>query len=126
MNYPYIGMDTVKKKNYTLQNAIIKKIDLKLIGHFDNRISVMVMTDCAVLFSSADSTRSCGLLIKELFELLDLSDDNGRTLDSVRNVPCRLLIKADEIFGIGHFIEDKFVETSTLIHYVNMMIRKDD
>lgn len=126
MNYPYIGMDTVKQNNCTLQNAIIRKIDLKLIGHFGNRIAVMVITDRAVLFSGADSTRSCGLLIKELFELLDLSDDNGRTLDSVRNVPCRLLIRADEIVGIGHFIEDKFVETSTLIHYANVMIKKED
>lgn len=126
MNYPYIGMDVVTQNKYTLQNAIIRKIELKLIGHFDNRISVMVMTDRAVLFSHADSTRSCGLLIKELFELLGLSDDDGRTLDSVRNVPCRLLIKADEIFGIGHFIKDKFVETPALIHYVNMMIKKED
>ena len=68
MNYPYIGMDVVTQNKYTLQNAIIRKIELKLIGHFDNRISVMVMTDRAVLFSHAGSTRGCGLLIRELFE----------------------------------------------------------
>lgn len=110
MDYPYITLSEAQKLNYVVQNALIAEIDLNLIGHFGDIVTLEIrLSDGRVFFNRYNATARIGVVLQCLYDLLELSDEDGRRLSNVRNIPCRILCSPDGVIGIGHFIDDRFV-----------------
>ena len=51
MDYPYITLSEAQKLNYVVQNALIAEIDLNLIGHFGDIVTLEIrLSDGRVFF----------------------------------------------------------------------------
>lgn len=123
MNFPYLNMSDVVKCGYGLQNALIERIDLNLIGHFGNIVTLELrMSNGYDLFRQYNATASVGILLQCLYDLLDLSEENGRRLSSVRDIPCRLVSDGKGIIGVGHFIKDKFVTEEDFFQFCKKIV----
>jgi len=110
MDYPYITLAEVKELDYEPKNALIAGIDLNLIGHFGDIVTLEIrLSDGMVVFNRYNATARIGYLIQCLYDLFELSDENGKRLSEVRNVPCRILCSPDGVVGIGHFMKDRFI-----------------
>ena len=116
MKYPYLTLSECQKLGYDVQNQLIESIDLELIGHFGNIVTVSVIwgsgAGCGTtgrVFYGYNATLSCGRVLQCLFDLLDLSEENGKRLTDCRNIPARIVFKNGNPIGVGHFIKDKFV-----------------
>ena len=114
----YTEQELLEKENINIQNSIIKKIDLNIVGHYGNTVSVEVQCKNCIAISGWNNTKSAGLVIKELIVLLGLDLENGRRLSSIQNEPCRLVVEGGMLgkcVGIGHFMNDEFVLTEELM-----------
>lgn len=120
MDYPYITLAEVGARKLLYQNSMINKIDISLIGHFGNVVTVEVKTIHGNLFGQWTATCCVGKVLQVLYDLLDLTDENRRSLSSVYKVPCRILRDyGGRIVGLGHFMEDKFVIEEELFKFCN-------
>ena len=108
--YPFVTLRELEKLGYRVQNEMIKKIDISLLGHFGNIVTLEILTSRGFLFSGYNMTLCVGTVLQSLFELLDLSEEDGRRLSEIEDTPCRVVIDAEmHRIGIGHFIEDQFL-----------------
>ena len=109
-----IQKDITLNGNHT-ENAILTNADIVLIGHFGNTVSLILDfksdEDCKLSpLELYNSTKNIGYILKTLYKLLDLSEENGKRLSEVKDVPCRLIFDGEwRCVGIGNFLKDKFV-----------------
>ena len=116
--YPYIGLAEVDARKLLWQNSMINKIDISLIGHFGNVVTVEVKTVHGNLFGQYSATCCVGKVLQVLYDLLDLTEEDGRMLSSVYKVPCRILRDGHgQLVGLGHFLKDKFVIDKELFKF---------
>ena len=104
--------EALKELGYRIENNIIEKIDVNIVGHFGNITTLEVFLKNCCLFSQYNLGGAFPYVIKSIIELLDLTDDNGVRLSKIKNIPVRLVIKGDglgEAIGIGNFMKDEFV-----------------
>ena len=116
--------ETLKELGYRIENNIIEKIDVNIVGHFGNITTLEVFLKDCCLFSQYSLGRAFPYVIKSIIELLDLTDDNGIRLSKIKNIPVRLVIKGDglgEAIGIGNFMKDEFVLVKDVI---DMSVKK--
>jgi len=126
MDFSFIKEDDLKKRfaKITIKNAYIKHLDIEVIGHYGN----IVTLDAPVLFDGnkfsnplglINFTRGCGNVIRTLFYLLDIGREDGCKLSDLKDIPCRIVMLNCEIVGIGHLISDRFLLKKDLINWLN-------
>ncbi len=103
--------DEIIADGNSIENNIIKYIDIRCIGHFYNMVSLEVLATNCLLFSGYNSTDNIGWQLKALVELFDLSEEDGFFLSRFKNIPCRIVTYGSKVIGFGHFMKDKFVYT---------------
>ena len=101
-----------------VKNAFIQRLDLKVIGHFGNLVTIdmPISMGCSIAnpLAGYNSTISCGVYIKILFELLGISEEDGVRISEIKDIPCRVIEIDYQIAAIGNFMEDKFIVFKSL------------
>ena len=102
--------------NIRIENDVLGKIDLSITGHFNNCVSLNLITDKGrELIPMYNSTKRIGFILKALVEMLDICQDDPMTISSIKNIPIRLVYKDDIIVAIGHHKKDRFELISELM-----------
>lgn len=111
--YAELCHDVYKDDPIHVENAILHGIDLVVIGHFGNSIflSVSIETPSYPYVAFPDiSYNNIPRFIRLIFDLLHLSEEDGRKLSSVKDMACRVAFKSDSrIAAIGHFLRDEWM-----------------
>lgn len=112
-----------------VKNALVEKIDLNVIGHFGNAVTLDIpinIDDCLYSnpFSSISSTLNCGVLIQALFNVLDLNEDNGISISGLKKIPCRVIVSDNKTVAIGNFMKNKFIVFEDLLKSFNEKFNK--
>lgn len=107
-------LKNIEDDGNSVENNIIRGIDVTVIGHFGNAVSLNIWCDNCSLFHDYNNTSNIGYQIRALAELFDLTEEDGFSLNSVKNVPCRIILAGDggwgaRVVGFGHFMKDKFI-----------------
>ena len=106
-----------------ITNGFVKGMDIDVIGHFNN----MVTLDMPLVFNvgtgvnpfaTTNFTRDCGLVIRCMFDLLDIFEEDGQRLSAIKNVPCRVVCNNHAFAGIGNFMKNKFLLKDDLIAFL--------
>ena len=105
----------IEEKGYTIENDIIKNIDIEILGHFGNVCSMNIYSSCCILLSGYNNTGNLGYMIKSFVELLDLTEEDGIRFKDIHKIPCRLIIDGNRCIGFGHFMKDKFIMTEDFV-----------
>ena len=96
-----------------IKNGFVKKIDLQVIGHFGNLVTLdMPITSGGGIsnpLAGYNSTISCGVYIKIIFELFGISEEDGIRISEIKNIPCRVVDANFRMKAVGNFMEDKFI-----------------
>lgn len=121
MNIPYLTQSQLAPMGVKTENSMIQGIDINLIGHFGNVVSVEVKTRHCTLLRDWNATKSIGVVLQCLWDLLDLTEENGKRLSEVRNVPCRVVVdnKTGFCVGLGNFMDDRFLMFDDLFNRAN-------
>lgn len=105
-------------KNYHIENNMLEAIEINVIGHVGNLTTLeMFFTNCC-LFSQYNLGNLIGTVLKVIFEVLELTEDNGLRLSKVKNVPVRIVSEnswGSKVIGFGHFMKDRFVLVEDVI-----------
>lgn len=110
----YIRLKDVLAKGYSVENNLVS-LDVQVIGHFDNSVSLVIAANNVIPYSSYNNTENIGFIIKYLVELLGIQKEDELLISKVKDVPARLIFDSKEpgwgakCVGIGNFMEDKFV-----------------
>lgn len=104
----------ISELGYTVENNMLKSIDVNVIAHFGNTVCFEMYCSNMVPISQHNNTGNIGYLFKALIELLDLSEEDGIRISSIKDVPIRLILTGNsgcgsKSIGFGHFMKDKFV-----------------
>lgn len=101
-----------------IKNGFVKKIDLQVVGHFGNLVTLdMPITTGGVIgnpLAGYNSTISCGVYIKILFELWGISEEDGIRISEIKDVPCRIVFSQFRMVAVGNFMDDKFIVFKSL------------
>ena len=89
----------LKSSGYSVENNIIKSIDVDIIAHFGNCTCFEIICTDRHLMGVYNNTKSLGFLIRAFVELFDLSREDGIKLTSIKNVPCRLVFDGEPSWG---------------------------
>ncbi len=106
--------EQIKKMGYSISNNIIEKVSIKIIAHFGNCCCFEIQCKNIFPMSNYNNTQNLGYIVKAFIEFFGLSKEDGRTLENIKNIPCRLVFTGegtwgDRCIGFGHFMEDKFI-----------------
>lgn len=110
----YIRLKDVLAKGYSVENNLVS-LDVQVIGHFDNSVSLVIAANNVIPYSSYNNTENIGFIIKYLVELLGIQKEDWLLISKVKDIPARLIFDSKEpgwgakCVGIGNFMEDKFV-----------------
>lgn len=78
-----------------ISNGLVEKIDLQVIGHFGNIVTFDMPIASGGGISNPlagyNSTISCGVYSKILFELFGISEEDGIRISEIKDVPCRVV-----------------------------------
>ena len=106
-------------------NAILEYLDIQLTAHFGNCVSITGVCKCedggtVCPFALYNSTANIGFILKKIFELLELSEEDGKRISQIKNIPCRLIFEGSSTWGnrcigIGSFLRDKFIYNDDLM-----------
>lgn len=105
-------------KNYHIENNMIEFIDVNIVGHFGNIMTLTMAFQNCCLFSQYNLGNLIGTVLKVIFEVLELTEDNGLCLSKVKNVPVRIVSEnswGSKVIGFGHFMKDRFVLVEDVI-----------
>lgn len=126
-NLKFITQKEIQDAGYVVQNGTLKNLDIELNLHFGNCVSLIGIVECENgktinPFGFRNSTKEIGSILQTVFDVLDLSRDDGRKLSSIKDVPCRIVIRKygiydawDSCIGIGSAEKDKFVYIEDLM-----------
>ena len=119
MNYPYCTLSELYKMGLRTENSMIERIDINLIGHFGNIVTVELIGRHARILRDWNATKCLGVVLQCLWDLFELTKEDGKMLSEVVNVPCRIVFdnKTNLVVGIGHFMEDKFIMFDDLFNH---------
>lgn len=102
-------------KEFTIENNIITKLDIDIIAHFGNTVSLVM--DCRYCrpLPLYNSTANIGYVIRRLVEFLDIEREDGITLSQIKNIPIRIVYDGNKTIAFGHFMDDKFITIEDLM-----------
>lgn len=106
-----------------ITNGFVKGMDIDVIGHFNNMVTLdmPLVFDVAKWvnpFATTNFTRDCGLVIRCIFDLLDIFEEDGKRLSEIKNVPCRVVCNNYAFAGIGNYMKNKFLLEEDLIAFL--------
>lgn len=114
--------DIVKRKsdleNMQIENNMLEAIEINVIGHVGNLTTLEIFFSNCCLFSQYNLGNLIGTVLKVIFEVLELTEDNGLRLSKVKNVPVRIVSEnswGSKVIGFGHFMKDRFVLVEDVI-----------
>lgn len=115
----YTTLAEIKQDGNSVENNIIKGLDICVIGHFGNVVCLDIWCENCSLFFGYSCTKNIGFQIKELVELFDLTNEDGYCLSHFKDIPCRTILEGDggwgsKVLGFGHFMKDKFIYKENL------------
>ena len=107
----------LEANGYSVENNIIEKVDVNVIGHFDNYATLKIMCSNIVPYSCVNNTKNLGEMIRFLVEFLEVEKEDGIGISEIKDVPVRLVFDGDgrnghwgeKAIGIGCFMKDKYV-----------------
>ena len=103
---------------YSISNDIIENIDVNIIGHFGNVVSLELFCKTRRLLSGYNNTRNIGQMAKFLIEFLEIDEEEGIRLSEIKNVPIRIVTEVNNYgicIGFGHYMENKFILTEDFV-----------
>lgn len=117
MKMNFLTEEEIKQRylNSDFKNGIMKALDIEVIGHFGNAVCVdapiCYYNDGVYVFpfNGIVSTLSCGILIKVIFDLFDIHEEDGIKLSKIKNIPCRIAFNDNKTIAVGNFIKNKFM-----------------
>lgn len=97
-----------------INNAVIKHIEIEILGHFGNLVSLDMPINFngnhyAAPFNLINLTEHCGKVIRTLIELIDIRSDNNIVLSHLKDLPCRVVVTEKGVEAIGNIVQDKFI-----------------
>lgn len=105
-------------KDHHIENNMLEAIEINVIGHVGNLTTLeMFFTNCC-LFSQYNLGNLIGTVLKVIFEVLELTEDNGLRLSKIKNIPVRIVSEnswGSKVIGFGHFMKDRFVLVEDVI-----------
>lgn len=105
----------IEDMGHSIENNIIKGIDISVIGHFGNCVSLDVWCNNCSIYHDHNDTKTLGFLIKSLIELFDLTEEDGyRVFSQFNDIPIRIICEGNvgwgsKVIGFGNFMKDEFV-----------------
>ena len=101
----------IEADGHEIDNNIIRGVNISVLGHFGNAVSLNVYTDNCCLIHDYNNTDNIGFLIRALVELFDLTEEDGFDFCKIKDVPCRIISDGwgSKVLGFGHFMKDRFV-----------------
>ena len=102
-------------KGLTIENNIINKLDIEIIAHFGNCVSLIMDCYCCRPLPLYNSTANIGYIIKRLVEFLGIEEEDGLALSQIKNVPIRIVYDNNKTVALGHFMKDKFITIEDLM-----------
>lgn len=106
----------ILEKNMNVYNEMITSMDICLIGHFENVVTLEInLNHNRKIFSEYTMTLYLGKTLQFFFEFLGTEKEDGARLREIRNVPIRIVLKKDKVMGMGHFMGDRFILFEELI-----------
>lgn len=106
------------EKNFSIENNILKSIEINLIAHFGNIETLEMFFEDCCLFSGYNLGTTIPFILKSIIEILDLSEEDGLRISKIKNVPVRIVLQGNglgKVIGFGHFMKDRFVLAEDLI-----------
>lgn len=106
------------EKNFSIENNILKSIEINLIAHFGNIATLEMFFENCCLFSGYNLGATIPFILKSIIEILDLSEEDGLRISQIKNVPVRIVLQGNglgRIVGFGNFMKDRFVIAEDLI-----------
>lgn len=107
----------------TIENNIIKELDIVVIGHFGCVVSVDMICDGICPLGLYNSTHNIGYILRALIEIFDKEDDNAVSVKKLAGTPIRIVFKKKLSLGsvpvaIGHFMKNRFVVIDELMKII--------
>ena len=94
----------------SIENNIIKDIDVEITAHFGHIVSVNMMCDRIRPLPLYNSTHNIGYIIRMLVWLFDKEREDGVLLTELIGTPIRIIYGADSrAVALGHFMKDRFI-----------------
>ena len=115
--------EEIEQMGHGIENNIISDIDINIIGHFGNCVSLEIACDGVYPISGYVNTKYIGTMLQAFIELFDLTEEDGVRISDIHNIPCRLIFKdalgkspfGQKCIGFGHFMKDKFILTEDFV-----------
>lgn len=109
-----LSLKDIIANGYCVENNIIS-LDIEIIGHFDNAVSLIIAAKNVIPYYAHNNTKNIGFILKYLVELLGIEEEDGICISNIKNIPVRLIFDSNEpmwgakCIGIGNFMKDKFI-----------------
>ena len=101
-----IGCDAEEVK---IKNNIISKIDIFIVGHFGNAVSLELKGKHGEdIIPTYRVERTIGYAIRDFIDFFHLSREDGIRLSALKDIPVRLFYDDFHLLAIGDFMEDRF------------------
>lgn len=95
--------------NCSIENNVIKDIDVEIIAHFGHVVSVNMLCDNIRPLPLYNSTHNVGYIIRVLVWLFDKEQEDGISLKELIGTPLRIVYVNNRAIALGHFMKDRFV-----------------
>lgn len=101
-----IGCDA---KEVKIKNNIISKIDIFIIGHFGNAVSLELKGKHGEdIIPTYRTEHTIGYAIRDFIDFFHLSREDGIRLSDLKDIPVRLFYDDFHLLAIGDFMKDRF------------------
>lgn len=94
----------------SVENNVIENIDIEIIAHFGNSVSLNLLCYNIRPLPLYNSTNNIGYIIRALVVLLGKEREDGINLTALKGTPIRIVFnKGGRSVAIGHYMRDQFV-----------------
>lgn len=98
----------------------IEEIDINIVGHFNNCVSLELLCDCVRPIPLYNSTHNIGYIIRTFIGLLEASNEDGLYLQKLKGRKIRIAYEGEHKFmgksiALGHPYKDKWIIITDLM-----------
>lgn len=106
--------------NCFIENNVIEDIDINIIAHFGNTVSLDMLCYNIRPLPLYNSTSNIGYIIRKLIVLLGKEREDGINLTALKGTPIRIVFNgktkySGKAVAIGHYMRDQFVMIDDLM-----------
>lgn len=110
-----------------IENNRLKSLDVSITAHFGNSVTCEMHFEDCCLFAAYNLGYLTLDVLRAIIECLDLSEEDGLRISSIKNVPVRIVCDyaCGKVIGFGHFMKDRFILAEDIIEMAkeNMLTR---